>query len=210
MRQVVVAHRARDCKVCALPPAQLAEVNAAIWPEVGEKARSKDYRLAGVRVCAAYDLDVDPKTITRHAIHIERSWHRSSPNSKPGAGEIAVFPTDYQSIVTQAATIGAQAMGKIAERIEDLEPRELVAVAKLGVTASTNREALRMRAQEVDQAATIVQALMGFASGHLTEADLPSDVEVIDVTPKEVLLAEVQAERAALKRLAAGEADGAR
>lgn len=207
---IVVAQRARDCKVCALPPDQLAEVNAAIWPEAGEKARARGYRYAAVRVCATYDLSVEAKTITRHALHIEKSWHRASNRSKPGPGEITVFPTDYQSIATQAASLGAQAMGQIEKRIPELEPRELVAVAKLGVTAATNREALRMRAQEVDQAATIVQALMGFASGHLTEADLPSDVEVIDVTPKEVLLAEVQAERAALKRLAAGEADGAR
>lgn len=206
---MVVAQRARDCKVCALPPAQLAEVNAAIWPEPGEKWRAKGYREAAVRVCAVYDLEVEVKTITRHAVHIERSWHRASNRSKPGPGEITVFPTDYQSVATQAAGLGAQAMGHLAERLPEMEDRDLVAVAKLGVNAATGREALRMRAQEVDQAATIVQALMGFASGHLSEEDLPSDVEVIDVTPREVLLAEVQEERAALKRLAQGEAPGA-
>lgn len=212
MRQkVIVAQRSRACSVCVkLPPESVAVVNATIWPVPGEKLRGRNYRVDAVRACASFGIEVEQKTITRHASHVERSWHKVTAQTPAAAGEVPVFATDYQSMVGQAAQLGAHAIDQLNRRVKDgrLDDRELVASAKLGLSAVGQREALRMRAQEVDQQGAIVAALTGLASGHLDMGDFP-EAEVIDVTPVEVLHAEISTEREALKRLAAGEADRA-
>jgi len=123
------------------------------------------------------------------------------------AGEVPVFPTDYGSVTEMAAQVGMQAMTTIRGRIPTMDNRDLVAVAKLGTAAAGQREALRLRAQEVDQSQAIVEAITGVASGLLDPRDIP-EIEVIDITPVEGLVDEVAKERAALKRIAAGSAVG--
>jgi hypothetical protein len=210
-QKVIVAQRSRACSVCRLPPESVAVVNATIWPIPGEKIRGRNYRIDAVRACASFGLVLDAKTITRHASHVERSWHRVTAQQPAAPGEVPVFATDYQSMVGQAAQLGAHAIDRLKKRVADgaLDDRDLIAAAKLGTSAVTQREALRMRAQEVDQQGAIVAALTGLTSGHIDMGDFP-EVEVIDVTPVEVLHAEVSAEREALKRLASGEDGRAR
>lgn len=211
-KNVLVAPRSRACRICKeLVPALIADVNAAIWPEPGVAVRARDYRIAAARVCRAHGLEVEEKSVTRHAKHIEASWHRVTTERPAGSSEIAVFPTDYQSVAQHAAQLGMQAMGVLSKRVAQgtMEDRELVATAKLGVGAVQQREALRIRQQEADTAQGFMAAVFGLAAGHVGEDDVP-EVEVIDVTPVEVLHVQVQEERAALRRLQAGEADRAR
>lgn len=208
-KNLVFAQRSRRCKVCGLAPAIIADVNAAIWPEPGIKLRGPQYRARAQRVCTANGLDVDVKTITHHADHTERSWHTVTGTTKPGPGEIPVFPHAFGDLVDSASKVGAFALTEIGKRIPDMDSRDLIGVAKLGVGASATRESLRLKAQEVDQTQAIVAALTGLASGHITEGDIP-EAEVINVTPPEVLLAQVRTERAALERRQAGEDGGPR
>lgn len=208
-KNLIVAQRSGRCRVCSLPPETIAAVNAVIWPDPGvSRARNGDYRAAAQRVCAANGMTIEVKTITRHAEHTERSWHRVTPRSPARPGEIAVVATDYQSMVEKAATMGAQAMDHVITRLPEMEDRDLIAAAKVGMGAVVGREALRLKAQEVDQTQAIVAALTGLASGHITEADIP-DAEVINVTPPEVLLAQVHQTRTRLERLSQGEDPGA-
>lgn len=210
-QKVIVAQRSRACSVCRLPPQSVAVVNATIWPVPGEKLRARNYRIDAVRACASFGVEVEQKTITRHASHVERSWHKVTDAQPAAPGEVPVFPTDYGSMVGQAAQLGAHAMAQLGKRVSEgrLEDRDLIAAAKLGTSAVTQREALRLRAKEVDQSEAIIAALGGLVSGHIDMDDFP-EAEVIDVTPVEVLHAEISEEREALKRLAAGEASGAR
>lgn len=208
-RKVIVAQRSRVCSICReLNPEAVAIVNAAIWPEPGVALRGRDYRIAAVRAARAGGLDVEAKTITRHAHHVERSWHRVTADHPARPGETPVFPTDYDSIVNQAAQAGAVAMARIQTRIPSMEDRDLISVAKMGTSAVGQRKVLQMRAQEVETAQGVVAALFGLASQHIDLGDMP-EVEVIDVTPVEVLQDAVRQEREALKRLAAGEASSA-
>lgn len=208
-KRIVVAQRSRVCRVCKLTPEQIARVNAAIWPEPGVSLRAANYRIAAIRVAATFGLDVEEKSITRHARHIEATWHRVGHDTPPAPGEIPVFSTDYQSVTGMAAQIGAHAMDVLGRRIGALDAPDLIAVAKLGVTAATKREELRIKQAEVETAQGLMGAIFGLVGGHVSEADVP-ETEIIDVTPVEVLHDEVQAEREALKRLQAGEAVGAR
>jgi hypothetical protein len=210
-RKVLVAQRSQTCRICKeLTAERIARVNAVIWPEPGVALRAPAYRIAAVRAAAAEGLTVEEKSVTRHARHIERSWHRVTLDKPTAPGEIPVYPTDYASITDQAAQLGAVAMGSIHKHIVEgtLESRELVSVAKMGVQATTQREALRIRQQEIATADNLLSALFGLGAGLLTEADVP-EAEFIDVTPVEDMHAEVQAERAALIRLQAGATSGA-
>lgn len=206
--KVVMAPRKRECRVChELSPEAVALVNAAIWPEPGVAVRGRNYRQDAVRAAAAQGMVVEAKTVTRHATHIEASWHTATPARPPAAGEVPVFPTDYQSVATRMAHLGMQAAERVAERIPVMEDRDLVSVLKTGLTASAQRESLRLREREAETAQGLLAALFGGAAGLITDADIP-EAEVIDVTPVSVeeMLDEVRQERAALKRLQAGEA----
>lgn len=208
--KVVMAPRKRECRVCSeLSPEAVALVNAAIWPEPGVAVRGRNYRADAVRAAAAQGMVVEAKTVTRHATHIEASWHTTTPNKPPPPGEVPVFPTDYQSVMTKMASLGMQAAERITERIPVMEDRELVSVLKTGLTATAQRESLRIREREAETAQGILAAFFGGAAGLITDGDIP-DAEVIDVTPVPVeeMLDEVRTERAALKRLQAGEAPG--
>lgn len=204
-KRAMVAPRASDCRICReLTPIQAAEVNAAIWPEPGIALRSRGYRVQATRAAAVYGCEVEVKTITRHAEHIEHSWRKLTNGSPPPtSGERPVFPTDFQSVATRYAGLGMAAADAIEERLPELEPRELVQVARMGLSAATAREAMRLKAQEVDTAQGMLAAIFGLAGDHLSEGDIP-DTEVIDVTPVEVLHAEIEEEREALRQLQAG------
>jgi hypothetical protein len=205
--RIVVAPRRRECKVCSLSPEEVALVNAAIWPEPGVAVRGRNYRADAVRAAAAQGLVVDPKTVSRHSAHVEASWHVATPKKPAAAGEVAVFPTDYQSVASRMSGLGMAAADRIEERIPEMDDRDLVAVAKLGQTAAAQRESLRLRQQEGERATGLLEALFGSAAGLLDEGDIPES-EVIDVTPApsvREMLDEVRAERTALKRLQQGE-----
>lgn len=208
MTKSVVAPRKRACSICRdLSPEAAAAVNAAIWPEPGIAIRSRDYRVAGVRAALAQGLDVEAKTVTRHADHIEASWHEPTAKKPPARGEVSVFPTDYQSVTTAYVQLGMQAVEKITDRLPEMEPRDLVSVARMGQSASVQRESLRMRQQETETAQGLLAAMFGLGAGLLSDADIP-DAEVIDVTPHESveeMLDVVRSERAALVRLQQGE-----
>lgn len=184
------------CLVCELSTAQRQAVNVAIWD--GEQHRTASYRRNGQNAYRAQTGEtIDPKTITRHVEHIEATW-REGP-ARPG--EAPLFPTDYKSIHDQAALLSAQAMALLSEKIEagDIENRELVNLAKMGVTARSNQE----RAAAASKRPQLeIRAIFAIGSGHAR--DFPES-EIIDVTPESDLRAEVQAERALLERLQAGE-----
>lgn len=201
----MVAPRASDCRICReLTPQQAAEVNAAIWPEPGVALRSRGYRVQATRTAAVYGCAVEVKTITRHAEHIEASWRKVTPQSPPPApGERPVFPADFTSVAQRMASLGMAAAEHIEDRLPDMEPRELVQVARIGLSAATAREAMRLKAQEVDTAQGMLAAIFGLAGDHLSEGDIP-ETEVIDVTPVEVLHDEIEAEREALRQLQSG------
>lgn len=202
---VVVAPKKRECSICTgLSPREVADVNAAIWPEGPEHARGRSYRADGVRVAEANGLTVEAKTITRHADHIEATWHLATTKHPPSAADLAVMPTDYESVMTRMADIGMQATGRIVERLPEMDDRDLISVAKLGQTAAAQREALRLRKNEGAQAGLLLEALFGLSGGQLNDGDVPES-EVLNVTPPEVMLDEVRTERAALKALQVGE-----
>ncbi len=139
--------------------------------------------------------------ISAHDLHA--TWSEAQPvsqaDTRPAPSGDARDPA---SLLRSIGLTPAEAPLLQAFRNGSMDDRELVAVAKLGVGATAQRESLRVRQQEVETGQGLLASLFGLAAGILSEGDVP-DVEVIDVTPVEDLHAEVQAERQALIRLQA-------
>ena len=198
MSGAVVARLARNCLICALYPEPRQEVNEAIWD--GE-TRKANYRVSGARAYEhATDEAIDKKVVTRHADHIERSWRHASMNDPAAATEEAVFSADYESVVDRAAALGMQAMDHLEREMELglVDAREMLGVAKMGVTARAQQ-----RATEVDASKpqVIITAVMALASGHLRELPESEAIETYDPAP---LLKTVKDERLRLEERARG------
>jgi hypothetical protein len=189
----------KSCRVCALPAAKRQEVNAAIWQ--GDK-RVAAYIVAGKRAFeAASGGPINSKTITRHALHIEASMRAASVADPATSREEPVFKTDYETVVERAATVGMKAMTELERMVVEGEvgTRELVAIAKMGVTARAQQ-----RATEVDakRPQVLLMGIFGLASGHL--AQLPESEAVGEVIEESALRLEVQQERKLLEARARG------
>lgn len=198
-KRVPVAQRSSRCRLCKeLPGPSLTAVNAVIWTDasrIDRAGRSRSYRADAVRACDAQGLVVEEKSITRHAEHVERTVKVVGRGGQQVApGEEPVLPTGFAEVNDEFVRLGMTAVNEIKGRITDLEPRELVATARMGLQASTQREALRIRQQEAADTTDLLRAVFGLSSGVLSEDDVP-EVEIIDVTPAEGLLEEVRAER---------------
>lgn len=194
-----------DCVICQAPEPIRVAVNAAIWPH-GEAVRAADYRAAGVRAAgqlaqtipdAERYHDLDPKTITRHADHVEGSWREVTPGRPLGYDEVPVA-TDFASVVEAGTRLGMKAMAGL-ESLIDVDPiafaalrtKEAIAVAKLGVGSSGMRETSRLKR---NQQAIDVMAIFASSSGHVR----PPSAAGEDDEELDDMRAEIAAERALL------------
>lgn len=200
-----------DCVICQAPEAIRVAVNATVWPS-GDPVRAVDYRAAGVRAAAnvARTLtgaeryhDVDPKTITRHADHVEASWREVAPGQRLDDNEVPIA-TDFGSVMEAGARVGMKVLQGI-ERLVDIDPmafaalrtKEAIALSKLGLGAAGARENSRLKRH---QQAIDVMAIFASSSGHVR---VPGD-DADDAMDLSDMRAEIATERALLTARAEG------
>lgn len=191
MPDIVVAALHPACRICVLEDTVRELVHRAIWSE-STRTRLPAYRKNAVKVIAdAAALNVDPKHITKHADHVERSWRMPTERAPAKSIEVPVFAPSIESVADRAGMLGHAAMAQIEQRMADgmMEDRDVIAVAKLGVGAVATREKIIARRREAD---INVAAIFGIVSGHL----VTPPHEIKNVTPIEELEAEIDAERA--------------
>lgn len=194
--RLMVVRKSPRCIVCSLPLKDRQEVNAAIWQGT---QRVTNYVVAGKRAYdAVADSPCDRKVIMRHADHVERSMREATPEDPAAGREEPVFPTDYESLVDKAAAVGMGAMAQLEAQLAEglIAPRELVALAKMGVTARAQQ-----RAAEIDskRPQVLLMGIFGLASGHL--AQLPES-EAIETFDEATLRLEVREQRRLLEERA--------
>lgn len=200
-----------DCIICQAPEAIRTAVNRAVWPE--GSMRAANYRSAGVRAASQaatatadasgrYD-DLDPKTITRHADHIEESWREIMPGERLTENEVPLA-TDFSSVMEAGAELAMMTMGGLRTLVRQdpvlfaaVRTKEAIAISKLGIQASTAKETSRLKR---NQQAIDVAAIFGLSSGHLRHQRTP-DGDEEDASELDDLKAEVADER---RLLAAG------
>lgn len=203
-----------DCVICQAPEAIRIAVNVAIWGD--GVVRAVDYRSRGRRAAnqAAQTvedakvreryLELDPKTITRHADHIEASWREIDPGEQLRGDEVPVS-TDFGSVMEAGARVGMKVLAGV-EQLVDRDPlafaalrtKEAIALAKLGLGAAGTREQARIKR---NQQAIDVMAIFAASSGHVRPPDSGHEE---DVASLEELRSEVSQERVLLAARAGG------
>jgi hypothetical protein len=193
MRELLVAPLSPSCRICQLDEDARNAANDAIWKD-GSKERVRQYRAAAVKALLDLSFTVDPKTVGRHADHIERSWRTATPAAPPRALEVPIWTPSVDSLAERAGMLGHAAMSDLERRVSAgiMEDKDVIAVAKLGVGAAVAREKIVQRRREAD---INVAAIFGIVSGHV----VTPPHEVKNVTPVEELEAELDAERALLR-----------
>ncbi len=194
-----------DCLICQAPEPTRVAINAAIWPGDGIM-RSATYRADGMRT--ARDSGVprlatcDPKTITRHADHIEESWREVRPTDQWRQGEVPVT-TDFAGVMDSNTRVGMKATALIERLLDEhgevmavMQPKFVLDVAaKLGMRAAETREASRLKR---NQQAIDVAAIFGLGSGHFATPREPGEQEgdVVDLRDELDVERKLLAERA--------------
>lgn len=175
---ILVAYRKGDCTVCTsagnqADPVAFQGVNAAIWDgrEPAEAHRIPRYRERGAEVMAAHGVTVDPRTITRHARHVERSHRLASASSPPVGHEETIYDLSFRSVTDAHTMLGMKAVTQLSGQLEDLEPRELIAIMRGGLSAAMARSVADRIEKRPE---THQEALIAIGTGHLTSADLPA------------------------------------
>ena len=200
-----------DCVICQSPEAIRRAVNAAIWHE-GSVVRVANYRADGARAASpvAHTMPegpeadryttLDPKTITRHADHIEESWREVQEGEVLAPAEVPVLH-EFGDVMDAAAGLGMMSMGGLKDLIAAdpvafaaLRTKEAISLAKVGVVAAGTKENTRLKRnqQKID-----VMAIFAASSGHLPPigGSVADDAEAT----VEDLHAEVDAERKLLE-----------
>jgi len=189
MNTPVVARLRGGCRICGLPDDARTEVNKAIWPSGMLGPRVKEYRAAAVVAAMEHALRVSPRSVTTHADHIEATWRTPTVAAPPTGTEVELFDVSLDAMTDRAAQLGARAMVEIETALPTMEPKDLVQVAKMGVTAVEKRENLRIK----DRRPNInLLAVFGLVSGHV-----PETARAEDLYPVDLLEAELDAERRA-------------
>lgn len=194
-----------DCIICQAPEIVRIAVNRAIWPD-GGIVRAANYRSAGARAAsqAAMTIDdkradrfseLDPKTITRHADHIEASWKEFEPGDKLPDGDVPIA-TDFASVMEAGSRLGMKALAALEELVDSdplamaaFKTKEVIAMAKLGTVAASTKEASRLKR---NQQAIDVAAIFAASSGHI---ESPTADPVETAADIDAMHAEVAEER---------------
>lgn len=190
-----------DCIVCQAPDPSRVAINAAIWPGAG-MVRSVTYRADGTEVARRSGVPslatCDPKTIGRHAEHIEESWREIRPGQEWRQGEVPVS-TEFAEVMDTNTRVGMKAT-HLLERLLDeageiyavTQPKLVLDIAtKLGMAGASTQEGSRLKRnqQKID-----VLAIFGLSSGHVRppREEAEQEGEIDD------LRAELNAERKVL------------
>jgi hypothetical protein len=178
-----------DCVVCQAPDAIRVAVNAAIWHE-GSIVRTANYRAAGARAASQIAMtlgpdadrysELDPKTITRHADHIEDSWREVMAGDRLADDEVPVVAHEFGSVMDAGADLGMLSMKGLRELITAdplafaaLRTKEAISIAKLGTVAAGAKETSRLKRnqQKIDVMAIFAASAGFMPSGEGAAAD---------------------------------------
>lgn len=191
--------RATGCKICSQTEAIVQQVNAAIWN--ADRQRVWAYRDRAMKVLKAESgVDIDVRSVARHADHVEMTWRIATDAKPANVNEKPVFPTDFNSLVDKMAVVSWKSADLMEVLVEQgaVPPEVLVSNMKVGIQAV----AARRKSEDTQRGnnAPISVAIFGVVSGHL---DTPAG-EIKDVTPVDDLMAAFEEERVLLEARARG------
>lgn len=203
-----VAPKKGDCVVCQAPDAIRTAVNAAIWHE-GSVVRVANYRAAGARAASQIAMtlgpeadrysELDPKTITRHADHIEDAWRDVMAGERLADDEVPISH-EFGDVMDAGAELAMMSMGGLRDLVRQdpvafaaLRTKEAIALAKVGIVAAGAKETSRIKRnqQKID-----VVAIFASSAGFMPRGEVATNEAVVTV---DALRSEVAAERKLLE-----------
>ena len=167
-----------QCYVCK-HVAQVEHVSVLLFDEDGQPRRTA----RGLSLAPAVDylrsigLPGTPVTMGRrvkaHAKHIEDYLANPGPIAPVTVEEVGVTrlrpegPVRWLDLQEQAMEVGRDALSLLAARLEVMEDKEIIAVAKLGTAAASKRADLEAKGRRLNQ----VDGLLRLAAGIAAESD---------------------------------------
>lgn len=147
MTVVTLAARVPTCQICKRV-AYIEDVNARLFNEAGEPqplTEAANYvRSIGVGMSQRNLVNC----LKSHQAHVG-SWLRGEPVAAAEAQRIEIngTPASWVSVNQQSMNAGMEALRSLAARLlaGDLEPREEIELAKLGLNAAHKRGDMEMR-----------------------------------------------------------------
>ena len=194
----------RDCLVCTSAAEVFEAVNEAIWDgrEPAYERRVRGYARLGATVLAAHGRPkTDHRVLGRHAKHVEASYREATGNTMTFRHEAPLYATDFESVTDRFAHLGMVAAEKVAERLPDMDDKQMLQVASMGLKAATVRQVSEQRAKRAPN--VTIQAIFGVTAGFLAN-DNPYRNVTSSVSEAD-LVATLDAERETLKLLTSGE-----
>ena len=171
----VLVPRSASCWVCR-HVAVVEDVTVRLFHEDGE--RKANYREDREYVRAIGYTSVTDRTMTgylsEHAKHVEVAMRGSAPAAPSELTRIAPpGPAHWLDVNQNAVNVGNEALAQLHARLDVMEDRELVAVAKLGVMAAQKVGDWEAKGRKLAQ----VDELIRLASGRVED---PLPVEGAD------------------------------
>lgn len=147
VQPVTLASRSPRCQICKRV-AFIEDVNARLFNDAGDPqpiAEAADYVLS---IGVGMPRSSLNNSLRQHQEHVGK-WLRGEPVA-PGEVqriEIAESPASWVSVNQQSMNMGLDALRSLAARLQagDLEPKEEIELAKLGLNAAHKRGDIEMR-----------------------------------------------------------------
>lgn len=158
-----LVRRKRNCTICR-SVAAIEHVNVLIVATDG--TRRRDYRRAVGEYLRGMGVSVGVKAIEGHARHVmddianpprRALLDRMVPVAPDGV------PASWLDVNEQGLGVGMEALRDLRARLPDLDDKDLIAVAKMGLSAAGKRADIEARGRAMG---ATLNALAALASGH--------------------------------------------
>ncbi|MCU0250228.1 MAG: hypothetical protein MUE61_08475 [Vicinamibacterales bacterium] len=174
----VLVPRSASCWVCQ-KVAVVEDVTVRLFTQDG--SRRADYSDAAAYLRATGYSGVSDRTLKRrlaeHARHVEVGL-QGGPAAPGSLTRVAPpGPSHWLDVNQNAVDVGNEALGRLHARLDVMEDRELVAVAKLGVTAAQKVGDWEAKGRKLAQVDELIRLASGRVSDPLAIEDDTNEAE---------------------------------
>jgi hypothetical protein len=170
----VLIPRSASCWVCKNVP-MVEDVTVRLFDENGRRGRGSIK--AAVDYLRSIGLDRSEKllrwAIARHIAHVEQAL--AGPTIAPSVALTRIAPEGgparWLDVNQQAMDVGMDALRSLHARLPDMADRELVAVARMGMTASHKHGDWEAKGRKLAQVDAIIRLAAGLSGGTDAEGE---------------------------------------
>jgi hypothetical protein len=163
MNPALVRKFPATCAICR-DVAAIEDVNARCVDEYGERRRGF-YKAVQEYLKGVGSEGYGRSVVTKHADHVSRDMKHPPAEMHPAKAvgvTPAGVPATWFDLQEQGMEVGMDALREAEGRIAMMEDKDLIALAKLGITAASKRADIESRGRQTGQ---VLEAVMLISSG---------------------------------------------